>query len=82
MLKTTKTVTINGSSLADDGTVIATMHCSLPTNGAPNSSDNISNTVLYEENIEQVRADIDEFKAYCRVVEDELRAEQTAETEV
>lgn len=82
MLRTTKTITISGTSVAENGQVIATMHCSLPTNGAPNSSDNISNTVLYEENIEQVRADIDEFKAYCRVVEDGLRAEQTAETEV
>lgn len=73
MLKTSKTVTINGTSLTDNGEIIATMHCSIPTNGAINSSDNISHTLLYEGNIEQVRADIDDFRTYCRQVEDELR---------
>lgn len=81
MLKTTKTININGTSLTDDGKVIATMHCSIPTSGTISSNDNISHTVLYEENIEQVRADIDEFRTYCRQLEDELRNDNETEME-
>lgn len=79
MLKTTKSVTINGSSTTEDGVIIAAMHCIIPENNSMSYSHNITNNTLYEEHIEEVRADIDSFRAYCIAVEDEIRTTTTEE---
>lgn len=76
MLKTTQTRTINGSSITEDGMVIATMHCSIDANGAISTSENVSNVLLYEANKDIVRADMDEFTTYCRQIEDETNGKE------
>ena len=70
MLKTTKSVVINGSSRTEVGEIIATMHFSISENGNIQSSDNVANKTLYQANKDAVRADMDEFTALCREEED------------
>lgn len=77
MLSTTKSITITGHSRTENGELLASMRYNIASDGSVNSSENISQTGLYESNIGQVRNDIDEFKTYCRIVEDEVRAEST-----
>lgn len=71
MLKTTKTTTLNGNSITEDGTFIASMHCTIDDNGNISTSSNISNKELYEKNKAMVRKDMDDFTALCRNKEDE-----------
>lgn len=78
MLKTTKTVTIKGTSSTDEGRIIATMNCTISDNLSMTSSENIADMELYKANTNLVRADMDAFTAHCRSVEDELRAEKEA----
>lgn len=70
MLKTTKSVVINGTSRTEAGEIIATMHFSISENGNIQSSDNIANKELYKANKSLVRTDMDEFTAKCREEED------------
>lgn len=70
MLKTTKTVTINGSSILETGELVATMYCAIAEDGNVSSSQNIVNRELYEVNKDSVRKDFDEFTALCRLEED------------
>lgn len=75
MLKATRSVVINGTSKLESGEVVATMHFSINENGNIQSSDNIVNKVLYQENKKQIRADMDEFTALCREEEDKYNEE-------
>lgn len=75
MLKTSKSITINGTSKLSTGEIVATMHCTIKENGEIVSSDNIVNKSLYDENKELVRADMDEFTMYCRLIEDGEKVE-------
>lgn len=70
MLRTTKTVTINGSSILKTGELVATMYCAIAEDGNVSSSQNIVNRELYEANKDSVRKDFDEFTALCRLEED------------
>ena len=70
MLKTTKSVVINGSSRTASGEVIATMHFSISESGNIQSSENVANKTLYQANKKLVRDDMDEFTAICREEED------------
>lgn len=71
MLKTTKTTTLNGNSITEDGIYIASMSCTINEAGNISINSNISNIELYEQNKAMVRKDIDDFTALCRNKEDE-----------
>lgn len=71
MLKTTKSTTLNGNSVTEDGTYIASMFCTIDDAGNVSTSSNISNKELYEQNKAMVRKDMDDFTALCRSKEDE-----------
>lgn len=75
MLKATRSVVINGTSKLESGEIVATMHFSINENGNIQSSDNIVNKALYQENKKQIRADMDEFTALCREEEDKYNEE-------
>lgn len=75
MLKATRSVVINGASKLESGEIVATMHFSINENGNIQSSDNIVNKALYQENKKQIRADMDEFTALCREEEDKYNEE-------
>ena len=76
MLVTTKATTINGTSKLSTGEVIATMQYSIKENGKPVSTSAVANEDLYEQNKDLVRADMDEFTAYCRKIEDANTTEE------
>ena len=63
MLKTSKTITINGSSIID-GQLVVYMNASLSTDGtsSENINKNIQNQELYSNNKETVRKDMRDFE--------------------
>ena len=70
MLTIEKRTTVNAISKTENGEIIATMNWSINERGVISSSENISNKELYSTNKQMVREDIDEFKVYCRELED------------
>lgn len=71
MLKTIKSTTITGSSIAEDGkTVVATMHCTINDDGAIAKNSTIINREIYNTAKDSVRADIEEFETLCHLIED------------
>lgn len=71
MLKTIKSTTITGSSVAEDGkTVVATMHCTINADGTIAKNSTIINRDIYDATKEAVRADIQEFEELCQTIED------------
>lgn len=75
MLNVKTTMTLNGTSKTDAGELIAVMNCNIDANGIISKNTNISNPTLYESNIDVVRADEDEFTAYCRTMEEQFKKE-------
>lgn len=73
MLKTNKTITINGSSEIE-GKQAAYMSATLSTDSTSASSvvKNITNQELYKANSAAVRKDMDDFSAEVYKVEDEF----------
>lgn len=75
MLKTTKSITLTGSSQFEinGATVTAVrMTANIPsTSSSTSESIVITNQEVYDANIEQCRADIDEFRIEYRLIEDE-----------
>lgn len=63
MLKTGKTITINGSSVVD-GQIVVYMNASLSTDGTSNENinKNIQNQELYSNNKDAVRKDMRDFE--------------------
>lgn len=60
MLKTTKSTTLNGTSLVNNE-VAATMYAVINEDGSSNQNVNIANNVIYENNKKEVRDDIAQF---------------------
>lgn len=75
MLQISRSTTIIGTSKTSEDEVIATMHCSIPEKGTPSYTDTIVNKALYAAHAKTVRAEQDEFRAYCREVEDAVASE-------
>lgn len=70
MLKTTVTKNMTGQSIIDNQ-VVATMNATIRNDGThSNINSNIMNTALYEENKEEVRADIQAFEDLVYAEED------------
>lgn len=63
MLKTTKSTTLNGTSLVDNE-VAATMYAVINEDGSGNQNVNIVNNVIYENNKKEVRDDIAQFNNF------------------
>ena len=75
MLKITKSITLNGTStiVAEEsgiGTQVVSMNAKIAEEGNSNINTVIINKDLYEANKEACRADIDEFTAAVRAIED------------
>lgn len=67
MLKKSKTMNVNGSSIVtakEKEIVVSTMNASISENGAININKYIQNKEAYLENKEQVEKDAAEFEAY------------------
>ena len=75
MLKTTKTISVNGSSEID-GQVVVYMSASLSTTGtgSENISKTINNQELYNANKSEVRKDMREFEDLVYAEQDRLDA--------
>lgn len=73
MLKTSKSININGTSDID-GQVIVYMNATISTDGSSNANINkaISNQELYKANKEAVRADMASFEQEVYKIEDEM----------
>lgn len=73
MLKTGKTITINGSSVVD-GQIVVYMNASLSTDGTSNENinKNIQNQELYANNKEAVRKDMRDFEDLVFAEQDKL----------
>lgn len=74
MLKSTKSVTINGSSLINNE-VAATMYAVINEDGSCNQNSNIVNTSLYEANKSEVRDDIATFNDKVYKIQDGTEVE-------
>lgn len=75
MLKTTKSITLNGNSEID-GQPVVNLSATIPdSTGVGNISQYIQNAELYEKNKAVVRKDIADFQAAVYEVEDEIAAE-------
>lgn len=73
MLKTNKTININGTSIID-GQLVVHMSAILSTDGNTNENinKNIQNQSLYESNKSQVRQDMRDFEDLVYVEQDKL----------
>ncbi|MBZ6007314.1 hypothetical protein K1514_15585 [Paraclostridium bifermentans] len=73
MLKTGKTITINGSSVVD-GQIVVYMNASLSTDGTSNENinKNIQNQELYSNNKDAVRKDMRDFEDLVFAEQDKL----------
>lgn len=75
MLKTTKSITLNGNSEID-GQQVVNLSATIPdSTGVGNINQYIQNADLYEKNKAIVRKDIADFQAAVYEVEDEITAE-------
>ncbi|MER2110039.1 MAG: hypothetical protein ABS889_03795 [Desemzia incerta] len=75
MLKTTKSITLNGNSEID-GQPVVNLSATIPDNtGVGNINQYIQNVELYEKNKAAVRKDIADFQTAVYEVEDEIAAE-------
>lgn len=83
MLKTTKTISINGNSEID-GQVIVYMSASLSTTGtgSENISKTINNQELYNANKSEVRKDMRDFEDLVYAEQDKLDIGVTKTEEV
>lgn len=75
MLKITKSITLNGTSTipVDEKNIeipVVSMNANISENGNSNINTVIINKELYESNKSTCRADIDEFTAAVRAIED------------
>lgn len=75
MLKITKSITLNGTSTipVDEKSIeipVVSMNANISENGNSNINTVIINKELYESNKSTCRADIDEFTAAVRAIED------------
>ena len=73
MLKTGRTITINGNSMIDDKIVVY-MNATLNTDGSSNENinKNIQNQELYANNKEAVRKDMRDFEDLVFAEQDKL----------
>ena len=73
MLKTTKTINLNGESKIGD-TIVANMYATLSTTGMGNENINktILNQDLYNENKTEVRQDMRDFEDLVYAEQDKL----------
>lgn len=73
MLRTSKSITINGTSTIEGQTVVY-MNASLSTDGSTNASinKNISNQELYNLNKDEVRKDMRDFEDLVFEEQDKL----------
>lgn len=73
MLKTGKTITINGSAVVD-GQIVVYMNASLSTDGTSNENinKNIQNQELYSNNKDAVRKDMRDFEDLVFAEQDKL----------
>lgn len=73
MLKTGRTITINGNSMIDDKIVVY-MNATLNTDGSSNENinKNIQNQELYSNNKEAVRKDMRDFEDLVFAEQDKL----------
>ncbi len=78
MLKTGKTITINGSSVVD-GQIVVYMNASLSTDGTSNENinKNIQNQELYSNNKDSVRKDMIDFEDLVYEEQDKLDTVET-----
>ena len=78
MLKTTKSISLNGTSIIKIGeadTPVVSMSANIQMCGHTNVNTTIVDQEKYDANKETCRADIDAFTAYVREIEDSLSAE-------
>lgn len=61
MLSTTKSVNLSGTSKVNES-IVAYLSGSVSETGQPSMNVSITNRDLYKENIDTVKADIDEFQ--------------------
>lgn len=81
MLKTTKSITLNGNSEIDGQTVV-NLSATIPdSTGVGNISQYIQNAELYEKNKAAVRKDIADFQTAVYDVEDQIANESLVVTE-
>lgn len=77
MLKTTKSITLNGQSMIGDVQVV-NLSATIPDNtGVGNISQYVQNTELYDANKAAVRKDIRDFQDMVYEIEDGFAAEET-----
>ncbi|WP_407372324.1 hypothetical protein [Carnobacterium sp.] len=75
MLKTTRQITLTGSSMINDQSVV-NLTATIPSDtGVSNINQYVQNSSLYEANKAQVRRDIAGFTAQVYEIEDEIVAE-------
>ncbi len=73
MLKTSKSITINGTSVITENDVektVVSMVANIPESGSPNTNSVIVNKDLYEANKVACREDMDAFTQAVRAIED------------
>lgn len=76
MLKTTKSITLNGTSEID-GQPVVNLSATIPDNtGVGNISQYVQNTELYDANKAAVRKDIRDFQDLVYEIEDKMTAEE------
>ena len=76
MLKTTKQITLNGTSEVE-GAVVVNLSANIPSDtGVGNINQYVQNAELYEANKVQVRKDTAEFTAKVYEIEDQLALEK------
>ncbi len=74
MLKTTKSITLNGTSQIN-GELAATMYATINSDGGSNQNSTIVNSVLYESNKSEVRSDFAAFNEKFYELQDEIGKE-------
>ncbi|WP_433322442.1 hypothetical protein ACRHK7_01080 [Weissella tructae] len=69
MLKITRSTTVDGTSVMEDDSIVATFYGNITGDGT-NMSMNVINQELYDANKKQVRADKREFDDFVYDLED------------
>ena len=80
MLKITKQITLNGSSMIDNE-VVVTLNANIPSEtGVGSINQYTQNAELYDANKVQIRRDVAEFTALVYEIEDEVALENSKVT--
>lgn len=72
MLKTTKSINLNGTSETGGG-IAVTMNANIYDNGTININNSVSDIAAYEANKEEARADIEAFNKTAYSIQDSMK---------